>query len=348
MDQEDVIINLRGLNSITANDDLTQVIFGGGIINDEFIQFAYDNGLEVCEYRLPNETDYQLTRSVNGGCDCVGVLGSALGGGVSRWMNRYGLPADNIVSVTVATANGSLIEVSEDNNTDLLWAIRGAGANFGIVTSATMNAYPTLNNGRFWSGELIFSGDKLERYIDAVNNLNLTEDMTIHWGFSHLESGRPVINAEVFWMSGDAEAGRRAFQPLYDLEPDDDTTQVVAYSHLNDDTAGFCEDGGRKPGWHVGLQTLDYPTFQAVWDNYVEFVNATGATYTGVLVECYSNYIVRDIGSAGASYPHRDINFYAMTIPIYDDPALDKAAEAYGNTVRDLWRASSGFEQSRA
>lgn len=264
-------------------------------------------------------------------------------------MNRYGLPADNLVSATIATAQGELVRVSEDSNTDLLWAIRGAGPNFGIVTSATMRAYPTTDEGRFWSGELIFSGDKLEQYIDAVNNLYLNENMTIHWGFSHLEERRPVINAEVFWMSGDAEAARAAFQPLYDLEPDEDTTQVVRYNHLNDDTAAFCQDGGRKPGWHTGLRTLDYPAFQAVWDLYVDFVNSTGLTNTGVLVECYSNDAIREPGFAeGASYAHRDINFYAMTIPIYDDPSYDEAAEAYGEAVRELWRESSGFEQSRA
>ena len=95
----------------------------------------------------------RLTFSVNGGCDCVGVLGSALGGGVSRWMNRYGLPGDNIVSATVATADGELVEASEESNSDLLWALRGAGPNFGIVTSAVMNAYPTIDNGQFWAGE---------------------------------------------------------------------------------------------------------------------------------------------------------------------------------------------------
>ena len=185
-------------------------------------------------------------------------------------MNRYGLPADNLVSVNLVTAEGDLIEVSAEFNPDLLWAIRGAGPNFGVVTSATMRAYPTRSAGQYWAGELIFSGDELERYVEAVNSLGLNENMTIHWGFSHLSENEPVINAEIFSMSGDAEAGRNAFQSLYDLEPDDDTTEVMEYNHLNDDTAGFCEDGGRKPGWHVGLETLDYPAFQAVWDHYVE------------------------------------------------------------------------------
>jgi FAD/FMN-containing dehydrogenase len=48
MDREDVIINLRGLKSITLNDDGDQVTMSGGVSNDELIQFAYDNSLEVC------------------------------------------------------------------------------------------------------------------------------------------------------------------------------------------------------------------------------------------------------------------------------------------------------------
>ena len=149
----------------------------------------------------------------------------------------------------------------------------------------------------------------------------------MHWGFSHLAANQPVISGKVFWRSRDAEAGRRAFQSLYDLEPEVDTIQVVTYTHLNDDTAAFCQDSGRKPGWHTGLKTLDYPAFQAVWDEYVQFVNTTGLMNPGVLVECYSNDVVRETGSEGASYPHLDVNFYAFTIPVYDDPALDAAAE---------------------
>lgn len=263
-------------------------------------------------------------------------------------MNRYGLPADNIVSANVVTAAGDLIQVSSSSHPDLLWAMRGAGANFGIVTSLEMNAYPTIDSGRLWAGELIFSGDKLPRFIEAMNNLNLTEDMTVHFGFYHSAEGEPFISAEIFFMRGDVEAGRRAFQSLYDLQPDNDTTAVVTYDHINDDTIELCEDGGRKPGWHVGLRTLDYPAFQDVWDEYVDFVAETGLLYSAVLVECYSNHVLRQIGSANAAYAHRDIQFYAWTIPLYENPDQDGIAEEYGSRVRDIWRGASGFDQPRA
>src|SRR4051794_10501063 len=99
-------------------------------------------------------------------------MGLTLGGGVSRFMNRHGVPADNLVSANLVTAKGEIVEVSETSNPELLWAIRGAGANFGIVTSAVLNAYPIIDSGRMWAGELIFSADKLEAYIKAINQLN--------------------------------------------------------------------------------------------------------------------------------------------------------------------------------
>ena len=54
----------------------------------------------------------------------------------------YGLISDNFVSLNVILANGSAIMVNEMNNSDLWWAMRGAGHNFGIVTSFELNVYP--------------------------------------------------------------------------------------------------------------------------------------------------------------------------------------------------------------
>ena len=62
MDPNDVIINLRGLNSVVISDDGSTISAGGGALNDEFIEAAYDAGVQV----------------LNGGCNCVGVLGATL------------------------------------------------------------------------------------------------------------------------------------------------------------------------------------------------------------------------------------------------------------------------------
>ncbi len=65
----------------------------------------------------------------------TGVGGLSLGGGFGRLGRKFGLTLDNIKSVEIVTADGKLQYASEKENSDLFWAIRGGGGNFGIVTT---------------------------------------------------------------------------------------------------------------------------------------------------------------------------------------------------------------------
>ena len=216
------------------------------------------------------------------------------------------------------------------------------------MTSAVVNAFPAVDRGRIWSGELLFSGTKLARFIDAVGNLDLNANMTNLWGFRYTEDG-PVITSQISWLADDAEAGRAAFASLYALQPERDTTEIVEYDRLNDDTEELCRPGGRKPGWHVGMRSLEYAAWQGVWDVWTNFVERTGLNLTTVLVECYSSHVLREQRfRETAAYAHRDIDYYAWMLGSWEDEALDAEVEAFAAEVRELWRGSSGFEVQRA
>jgi len=69
-----------------------------------------------------------------GTCPTVGIAGLTLGGGFGRLMRRHGVTADSLRAATVVLADGRVVRCSEDHRADLLWALRGGGAGFAIVT----------------------------------------------------------------------------------------------------------------------------------------------------------------------------------------------------------------------
>jgi fumiquinazoline A oxidase len=91
-----------------------------------------------------------------GTAHCVGVLGATMGGGVSAGQGIMGLLADLLDSAQVVTANGSTVTASRVVNTDLFWALRGAGANFGIVTSATYRLPQLVSDGQVINANFLF------------------------------------------------------------------------------------------------------------------------------------------------------------------------------------------------
>lgn len=72
----------------------------------------------------------------------TGIAGLTLGGGYGWLGGKYGLACDNVLSVDMVTADGDLVTVSANENEDLFWGVRGAGANLGIVTSFHYQLHP--------------------------------------------------------------------------------------------------------------------------------------------------------------------------------------------------------------
>ena len=84
----------------------------------------------------------------------------------------FGLAADALLSARVVTADGQVIQVSKEQNADLFWGLRGAGANFGVVTSATFQAHKLVDQGQVMNADLIFPASMSKQYFDVLSSFS--------------------------------------------------------------------------------------------------------------------------------------------------------------------------------
>lgn len=136
--QNGLTIDLSGLNEVTVRADHAQTAVGAG-----------NNWYEVYTKIQP------MGLSVIGGrVSAIGVGGLTLGGGISFFSGRYGWACDNVNNYEVVLADGSIRDVNYTSSySDLYWALRGGGNNFGIVTRFDLMTFP---QGDLWAGSETF------------------------------------------------------------------------------------------------------------------------------------------------------------------------------------------------
>lgn len=144
-----LVIDLTPLNQVTVDPDQRIVRAGGGVTIAALDLETQRHGLAV----------------PMGVVGATGIAGLTLGGGYGWLRNKYGLSCDSLIAATVVTADGRIVRASQEENAGLLWALRGGGGNFGIVTEFVYRAYSVGPEVRF---SLVFHDAEGERMAEAI------------------------------------------------------------------------------------------------------------------------------------------------------------------------------------
>src|SRR5881396_1833163 len=155
----------------------------------------------------------------------TGVAGLTLHGGLGHLRRKYGLSIDSLVSVDIVTADGQFRRASATENEDLFWAVRGAGSNFGVVTSFEFQAHPigpmVMVGAIFYPLEesrtlLPAWRDYVSSAPNELSSVALCWSVPPHEPFPPELHGRPAVVIAASY-AGAVEEGEPVIQPLREL-----------------------------------------------------------------------------------------------------------------------------------
>ena len=163
---------------------------------------------------LNRETQVHGLATTGGVVGSTGVAGLTLGGGLGWLMPKYGLALDNLRSVEMVMADGSVRQASAHENADLFWAVRGGGGNFGIASSFDFTLHPVgpVIAGGLVAHPLQNGRSLLSFYRDTC--AKLPDEMMLVAGLITAPDGSTKLSAIVACHSGPLAEGEAALRPI--------------------------------------------------------------------------------------------------------------------------------------
>jgi FAD/FMN-containing dehydrogenase len=270
----------------------------------------------------------------------TGVAGLTLHGGLGHLRRRYGLSIDSLLSVDIVTADGQFRRASATENEDLFWAVRGAGSNFGVVTSFEFQAHPV--------GPIVFVGAIFYPFADAPTVLPAWRDfmatapeelssLAICWSIPPHEPfppeihGTPIVAVAAAYC-GPVEEGERVVQPLRELaEPVVDASGPWPWLGLQ---SGFDAifPAGELRYWKS--RALGELTDEAIGE-IVELASRRPSPLTDVVIWHHGGAMTR-VGETETAYSGRDATFLVTAEANWTDPAQNDEAIGW---AREVWDA---------
>jgi FAD/FMN-containing dehydrogenase len=317
-----IVIDLSRMRGVKVDPERRIARVNGGSLLSELDQEAQAHGL-ACPVGVVGHT---------------GVAGLTLGGGMGRLQRHWGFSIDNMLAVDLVTAAGEQLRVSEDENADLFWGIRGAGPNFGVVTGFEFRLHELGTT--VTQGLLAFPGDRAHEVAERVREYfpSAPDEVMISFGlgvaptdpsFPPEIAGRPFVYMAVT-HSGDVDEAEGVLRPLRDLGPAVDMVEPRRYLDVQSSADEDMAWGKRfymKGGFLAELS-----------DAYVDAAFASVADAPGdecsITLWAQGGAIAR-VPDDGMAFTGREAPFWLGVEAAWEDAALDDAHIAWGRATMD-------------
>ncbi len=262
----------------------------------------------------------------------TGVAGLTLGGGMGRLQRKLGLTIDSLLAVELVTADGRVVRASEDENPELFWGLRGAGANFGIVTSFEFRLHPL--DGLVTHGTVTHPIERAEELAACYRELveDGPDELWTSFGLAAGGDARgPVASVSVLHSGSSADADRdlAVLRALDDLFEDSvESKSYLASQRLFDAPMEWGQRFSMKSSFLGSLPGA----LVRDWADQVSRVpdGADG----GISVWAWGRAIA-DVSEEDTAFTGRDAAFWAAAEIVWKDGALDDACRSWARAAAD-------------
>lgn len=257
----------------------------------------------------------------------TGVGGLTLGGGMGRLQRHFGLTIDNLRAVELVTADGRMVRASASEEPDLFWGIRGAGANFGVVTAFEFDLHPF--GPLLHRGVRIFPASEVHAVWSLFRDVAATaaEELSLIFSIGGAEpageypasvAGQPIVVVS-YNHSGDAGTVERDVAPLNagprPVLRTDGSFPYLEVQTANDLAMGWGQRSYIKGGYADDLRP-------EALDALVEHV-ADAPEGSSFAMTAQGGAISR-VSDDAMAFTGRDARFEMSADADWDDPALDE------------------------
>jgi FAD/FMN-containing dehydrogenase len=274
----------------------------------------------------------------------TGVAGLTLHGGVGHLRRKYGLSIDSLLSVDIVTADGQFRRASATENEDLFWAVRGAGSNFGVVTSFEFRAYPVgptvMVAAVFYPLEdapriLPAWRDFMEAAPEELSSLAICWSIPPHEPFPPELHRTPIVAVAAAYC-GSVEEGERIVQPLRELaEPVVDASGPWPWLGLQSGFDAIFPKGELRYWKSRAVTELSDDVIREILD----FADRRPTPLTDVVVWHHGGAMSR-VAETETAYGGRDTKFLVTAEASWTDSAQNEEAIAW---ARGVWDAMEPY-----
>jgi FAD/FMN-containing dehydrogenase len=311
-----LMIDLAEMKGTSVDVDAGTVRAEGGLNWAELNAATAEHGLAV----------------TGGAISTTGIAGLTLGGGLGWLMAKHGLAADNLLAVELVNAEGDVLQVTEDSDPDLFWALRGGGGNFGIATAFTYRLHPVeMVTGGLIAHPVEAAPELLRFYRDAV--AGCSDDLTVFAALAHAPDGSGAkLAAMIVFHTGDEEQAEADLAPFKSWgSPVVVDVGRMPYQVMNT----LLDDGFPAGALNYWLSSFAQTFSDGLIDQMVERFASVPSPMSAIIMEHFHGAVTR-VGVTDTAVPHRQEGWNIFIPSVWTDPAATDENVAW---TRDTHRA---------